>query len=477
MRDIMSLPSGVDEFYRNMSPFYRDQLVTYDDVKFDYRVKTSDEANSLIDKIPNGEYLSIPNLNNLNEAHIYRKINFDEDVKTEDIWGGVKSDKSWYKPEESIYYISDGNQLKGFQELESDGVTFEGKEVQLVNNIDLGFQEWEPIGAVYKINSEKSSDSSYSKYDINIDSNHVFKGTFNGAGHIIYGLTISERKDDGNFYGFFLALKEAIVKNIVFADVCMSSKDYRKSYAAIAGVAENCIFSNIHVSGKITCAKPSGLCGIAIDSVFYNCKNSTRLIAESDTMTGIIVGGICQQVSLSKKMINHLKGNVPKIFVKCVNEGTIIADGKNAKYLWAGHFFGGTFYKRNVMGFSFMMEKCKIHSEAHIYACNTADIEGECVFFGYRDGAMSESNNIGPTTKEDLLSGLIGRVDRYVDITVMKTTMSTVVNNMVIPGTVNTLHSDTGENIFFTVDASPVVSEDCVYDLEPFFKYIKTVKI
>ena len=48
---------------------------------------------------------------------------------------------------------------------------------------------------------------------------------------------------------------------------------------------------------------------------------------------------------------------------------------------------------------------------------------------------------------------------------------------MVIPGTLNTLHSDVGENVFLTTDASPIRTEDCVYDLEPYFKYIKTVKI
>ena len=84
-----------------------------------------------------------------------------------------------------------------------------------------------------------------------MDDNHVFKGTFNGAGHIIYGLKMRPDNEECNFYGFFLGLKEAIVKNIVFADVSLKSNNPAVSYSAVTGVAENCIFSNIHVSGNI----------------------------------------------------------------------------------------------------------------------------------------------------------------------------------------------------------------------------------
>lgn len=476
MRDIMTVSMGTKT---NINPFYRDHVVTHDDVKHEYRVKTIDEANNLIDTIPNEEYISIPNINNLCEVHIYRKTNYDDSVNPNAIWDGVSSDKSWYDSSSRIFELSTANELKGLQQLVSEGVTFYNKEIKLVSNIDLAFKDWEPIGEFYKVSSEESNGVPYSKYDIIINDRHVFKGTFNGGGHIIYGLKISESRENCNFYGFFLGLKEAIVKNVVFADVLLKSDNSAISYSAVAGVAENCIFSNIHVSGNIECTKPSGLCSIAVDSVFYNCKNSARLKAKTSELTGIVVGGICQQFSISAEMVKHLEGNVPKVFVNCVNEGSIIIDGTNAKYLWAGHFFGGTFYRRGTLTFSFIMEKCKIHDDAHIYVTNMDKVASEVVYFGYNDNSSNESNNTTTSaiSKEDLLCGLIGRVDIYVETTVIKTTLSTIVDTMVIPGTLNTLHSDVGENVFLTTDASPIRTEDCVYDLEPYFKYIKTVKI
>lgn len=477
MRNIMEVPIG--QFYRDMNPFYRDQVVTHDDVKHEYRVKTIDEANNLIDEIPNEEYISVPNINNLSEVHIYRKTDYDDTVKEEAIWDGISSDKSWYDSNKNVFELSTANELKGFQQLVAEGVTFYNKEIKLIDNIDLAFHDWSPVGEIYKVSSEEIGEIPYSKYDITMDDNHVFKGTFNGAGHIIYGLKMRPDNEDCNFYGFFLGLKEAIVKNIVFADVSLKSNNPAVSYSAVSGVAENCIFSNIHVSGNINCTKPSGLCGIAIDTVFYNCKNSARLKARASQSAGIIVGGICQQFSISDKMVKYLNGSVPKVFVNCINEGNIIIDGANAKYLWAGHFFGSTFYKRGTLTFSFTMEKCKIHEDAHIYVINNDKVANESVYFGYKAGSTYESNNSTPlaSSKEDLLCGLIGRVDRYIEVIVVKTTLSTIVNNMVISGTLNRLHSDVGENVFLTTDASPLTTEDCVYDLEPYFKYIKTVKI
>ena len=47
-------------------------------------------------------------------------------------------------------------------------------------------------------------------------------------------------------------------------------------------------------------------------------------------------------------MANILNGSGPKIFVNCINDGEIIIDAANSKYLWAGYFFGGTFYKPDI---------------------------------------------------------------------------------------------------------------------------------
>lgn len=462
----------------NIKPFYYDQMVAHDDVKFPYRVRTVDEAAELIDTIPIGSYLSIPNINDLSQVHIYRRVEFNETTPEPAIWDGESTDVSWYDAKKKMLLVTTAAQLRGLHDLVAKGITFEGQEVRLGNNIDLGYHEWDPIGKMYQIHSSKNtSKHMYSKYDISIDIQHAFQGTFNGAGHIIYGLSIRKKPKDGNFHGFFLALEKATVKNVIFGYVNLSTVDSNTSFAAVTGVAENTIFSNIRVTGVISCSKPSGVCGIAIDSIFYECKNAARLIARTTQCVGLIAGGICQQITLSKQTIKDLKGKSPVIFKNCLNEGSIEMDGNNAKYLWAGHFFGGTFYKRDVANFSFTIEKCKISDDCRISVRNGDEVEGESVFYGYLDNNANQSNYIGATTKDDLLSGLIGRVDQYVDITVVRTTMSTIIDNMVVSGTVNTLHSEIGDKTFSTIDAEPITSDDCIYDLEPFFKYVKTVKI
>jgi hypothetical protein len=457
--------------------FFKDHSVSSEDIVPRFKVQSEEEAVDLIDISKPGDYISIINQNNLSEALIYRRKNSNEDVIESCKWDGVSSDTTWYNEKDVLFNLYNVNQLKGFQELVDSGITFENKEIRLQNNMDLGYHEWTPIGSVYDFKRENSENSIYSKYDIKIDGRHVFKGCFNGNDKIIYGLSITKKDGNSNFYGFFLAVQNATIKRIIFADVLLKSKESCISFAAVAGVANDSIFSNIHVSGNIHCTKPSGICGIAQNSVFYGCKNSAKLYASTTDKAGIIVGGICQQLTISKDMANILNGSGPKIFVNCINDGEIIIDAANSKYLWAGYFFGGTFYKPDMVTFSFVMEKCKVHDDASIIVKNSNDIDGECVFFGYRDELRVQSNNIGNSCKEDLLSGIIGRVDQYVEITVIRTTSSTMVNNMVVPGSINTLKSNRGEKVFKTIDADRISDNDCIYDLEPFFHYIKTIKI
>lgn len=441
------------------------------------RVDSEEEALELVKITKPGQYISVTNKNNLAQVFIYKRNLIDTGVTPDGIWDGKESDISWYDDKEQILHIRTAAQLRGLCDLVDAGFTFKGKEVQLDINIDLNYYEWKPIGKPYMVNEEMPDNLLYMKYSIQTDSSHTFQGVFNGKGHYIHNLAISKNAEDTTFSGFFLAIDQASVHNITFENVRLISEDDNTSFAAVAGIANNSIFTNVTVSGIVNCTKPSGICGIARDTAFYGCRNKANLNAKTSSKAGIVAGGLCQQITLSKDMTIQLQNKAPRLFMNCINEGSIVADGTNAKYLWIGNFFGGTYYEKGVQSFSFIMDRCNIECGTNIIVENADTVEGETVFFGYRDGFQNGAqNNVGITSKDDLMNGLIGRVDQYVGIEVKKLTSSSVVNNLVIPGSINTMISGVGDNTFHTLNVTKATLEESIYDLEPYFQFVRTAK-
>ncbi len=63
-------------------------------------------------------------------------------------WDGTTDETSWYIGHENdtSYTISTAAQLAGLAKLVNAGNTFSGKTITLGADIDLGGQEWTPIG-------------------------------------------------------------------------------------------------------------------------------------------------------------------------------------------------------------------------------------------------------------------------------------------------------------------------------------------
>lgn len=465
---------------------YTDRMVNNNAIDLSHRVDSVDEALSIANNTLPGEYISITNRNNLGEVFIYQRSTSDDSVQPDGIWDGKSSSIDWYQKNSSVLFIRNAAELRGFADLVNAGYTFSGVEVRLMCNIDLAYHEWEPIGRPYSVKSHKDDTSIYSQYDIEIDKKHTFQGIFNGCGHIIYEFRPVKKFGDTWFNGFFTSILNAEINNISFFGVHAVDKDSNVGFSTLAGVAENSVFTNVNVDGSITCAKPSGICGIARDTSFYNCRNSITLSALSNVPAGLIAGGLCQQVTVSKNMLGNLHKKTPRLFVHCINNGMIYADGRNAKYLWAGHLFGGTYYEEDVDTFSFSIDHCVVHEGITIRVINTNLVKGENVFFGsdvygdekalYLTDSTGQSNHTSGTCKDDLMDGIIGRVDKNVTIEVRKPTISTKVDNLVIPGSVNTLVSDAGENAFHTINVEHPNTEEIIYNLEPVYRYVKTSK-
>lgn len=137
-------------------------------------------------------------------------------------------DTSWYVKSKKEYKLSNPDQLAGLAVLVKKGVSFQGKKIELVRDLDLGcYPNWEPIGSI-------DEDYSY----------RYFKGSFDGNSHVIYNLRIHRTK---LFQGLF-GLVQGNIQNLTIAD----GEIYASSLSGILvgeiiGTIKNC-----KVSGTIT---------------------------------------------------------------------------------------------------------------------------------------------------------------------------------------------------------------------------------
>ena len=144
-------------------------------------------------------------------------------------WDGTSTEKV-VPNAEGIYEISTGAQLAWLAAQVNNKNVFSGKTVMLTADIDLGEQEWTPIGVNFRKNGKS------------------FQGTFDGNGHIVTGLKISSG-DAGNM-GLFGPIygSGAIVKDlIVEGNVNMPNQSTIGGIVAnnSGGTVQNCGFYGV----------------------------------------------------------------------------------------------------------------------------------------------------------------------------------------------------------------------------------------
>ena len=153
-------------------------------------------------------------------------------AETTGLWSD-NTDATWgsdYSTSEN-FTISTAAELAQFAYLVSiEGYSFESKTVTLDADIDLSAHYWSPIGGIGE---------------------HYFSGNFDGAGHTIRGMHITNEEyiytndliDD--YKGLFGYIYDGAIKNLKITD----SWIYTVSdiTGAIVGYAENCIIENCSV--------------------------------------------------------------------------------------------------------------------------------------------------------------------------------------------------------------------------------------
>ena len=190
--------------------------------------------------------------------------------------------------ENGVYQIANAAQLKWFADQVNDG----GDENAALNavltqDIDLssvcgeGKGSWTPIG-------DHSKDS-YTKYV-------TYSGKFDGQGHKITNLYISEKNDDytsvsWNYRALFGDCRKATIENLFVYGTVESNNRF---VAAIVGSATACTLRNLHNYATVTCTQATNEWGYAgvvasprTNTLVENCSNHGKISGHCYQVGGI----------------------------------------------------------------------------------------------------------------------------------------------------------------------------------------------
>ena len=183
--------------------------------------------------------------------------------------------------DDGSYTVYNADGLMNIAELVNGGKT--DINITLDKNIDLTGKAWTPIGTDY--------DNSY-------------KGTFDGGGHTITGLTFTTNDEYAGLFGWLN--RAGTVKNVVMEGVQITSNQiYGGSIGGVVGSSwgtiENCSVSG-NVSGTVYVG---GVVGVQIGGSITGCSSSATVKGTVD------VGGVAGQTNSSATLTAcYATGNV-----------------------------------------------------------------------------------------------------------------------------------------------------------------------
>ena len=236
--------------------------------------------------------------------------------------------------DDGSYTVYNADGLMNIAELVNGGKT--DINITLDKNIDLTGKAWTPIGTDY--------DNSY-------------KGTFDGGGHTITGLTFTTNDEFAGLFGWLN--RAGTVKNVVMEGVQITSNQiYGGSIGGVVGSSwgtiENCSVSG-NVSGTVYVG---GVVGVQIGGSITGCSSSATVKGTVD------VGGVAGQTNSSatltacyatgnviiemdtKKNIagGSLVGmNAGSSLLACYATGNVTSTGSSTGYMHIGGFLGNNY--------------------------------------------------------------------------------------------------------------------------------------
>ena len=186
-----------------------------------------------------------------------------------------------YDSNTKTYTVYNANGLMNIAELVNGGKS--DINITLDTDIDLTGKDWTPIGTDY--------DNSY-------------KGTFDGGGHTITGLTFTTNDEYAGLFGWLN--RAGTVKNVVMEGVQITSNQiYGGSIGGVVGYSWGTI-ENCSVSGSVSgTVYVGGVVGVQIGGSITGCSSSA-------TVKGMVdVGGVAGQTNSSATLTAcYATGNV-----------------------------------------------------------------------------------------------------------------------------------------------------------------------
>ena len=232
------------------------------------------------------------------------------------------------------YTVYNADGLLNVAELVNGGKT--DINITLDKNIDLTGKDWTPIGTDY--------DNSY-------------KGTFDGGGHTITGLTFTTNDEYAGLFGWLN--RAGTVKNVVMEGVQITSNQiYGGSIGGVVGYSWGTI-ENCSVSGSVSgTVYVGGVVGAQIGGSITGCSSSATVKGTVD------VGGVAGQTNSSATLTAcYATGNViiemdPKkniaggslvgmnagsSLLACYATGNVTSTGSSTGYMHIGGFLGNNY--------------------------------------------------------------------------------------------------------------------------------------
>ena len=236
------------------------------------------------------------------------------------------------------YTVYNADGLLNVAELVNGGKT--DINITLTADIDLTGKDWTPIGTDY--------DNSY-------------KGTFDGGGHTITGLTFTTNDEYAGLFGWLN--RAGTVKNVVMEGVQITSNQiYGGSIGGVVGYSWGTI-ENCSVSGSVSgTVYVGGVVGVQIGGSITGCSSSATVKGTVD------VGGVAGQTNSSATLtacyatgnvtieINPAKNiaggslvgmNAGSSLLACYATGNVTSTGSSTGYVHIGGFLGNNY--ANVM--------------------------------------------------------------------------------------------------------------------------------
>nr|WP_294706900.1 fimbrillin family protein [Prevotella sp.] len=239
-----------------------------------------------------------------------------------------------YDSNTKTYTVYNADGLMNIAELVNGGKS--DINITLDTDIDLTGKDWTPIGTDY--------DNSY-------------KGTFDGGGHTITGLTFTTNDEYAGLFGWLN--RAGTVKNVVMEGVQITSNQiYGGSIGGVVGYSWGTI-ENCSVSGSVSgTVYVGGVVGAQIDGSITGCSSSATVKGTVD------VGGVAGQTNSSATLtacyatgnvtieINPAKNiaggslvgmNAGSSLLACYATGNVTSTGSSTGYVHIGGFLGDNY--------------------------------------------------------------------------------------------------------------------------------------